>query len=197
MGTLTALGINYPIFNHLDTMPATMYKGGAPLKKPNMDRYPTPFSFALDRKGAGGDGPAIGGATCILISINIHEERPTPRFKGYIVWNRKLCSKLLSLLGQSSLSQNVNQLTKAPNSGFLPTTQDIDRALRKAAAPIQHMRVTLNGAIGLKTHGNESDCWKAPRPFKAIHRVCLRQIIPHQQRNHGRQHRHHPLKQVV
>ncbi|MES9925314.1 MAG: hypothetical protein ABW152_14580 [Candidatus Thiodiazotropha endolucinida] len=75
------------------------------------------------------------------------------RTKGHVIQDRKLFAKLLGLLGQSRLSQNVNQLAKASNSGSLPVTPDTLKALNEAAQAVQHMRAMLIEAMGLKAQG--------------------------------------------
>lgn len=61
----------------------------------------------------------------------------------------------MGLLGQSRISQNINQLAKAANSGSLPVTPDVHKALLEATRAIQHMRALLIEAMGLKAHSDD------------------------------------------
>ncbi|MFI0416519.1 MAG: hypothetical protein ACH255_20540 [Candidatus Thiodiazotropha sp.] len=132
-----------------------MGKGGGLPKSPNTGKYPAPFSLrlneeeraALDRLA--GDQP---WATYIK-SVVFSELRRPIRTKGHVIQDRKLFAKLLGLLGSSRLSQNVNQLAKASNSGSLPVTPDTLKALNEAAQAVQHMRAMLIEAMGLKAQG--------------------------------------------
>lgn len=58
-------------------------------------------------------------------------------------------AKVLAVLGQSRLSNNLNQLARAVNSGSLPVTPDTDKAIREACADVRHMRMELLRALGL------------------------------------------------
>lgn len=59
-------------------------------------------------------------------------------------------SRLLALLGQSRLANNLNQLAKAANQGALPVTLEVEADLRAACAEIFEMRLLLLQALGIK-----------------------------------------------
>ena len=59
-------------------------------------------------------------------------------------------ARVLGALGQSRLSQNVNQIAKAANKGALPVTAELERELFEACAAIQAMRRDLMMALGMK-----------------------------------------------
>jgi hypothetical protein len=63
---------------------------------------------------------------------------------------RKELSKLLGTLGKSRISQNINQLAKAANSGSLPVNHEVVEELNDACSAIRWMRETLIKAMGLK-----------------------------------------------
>ncbi|WP_218187989.1 plasmid mobilization relaxosome protein MobC [Desulfosarcina cetonica] len=63
---------------------------------------------------------------------------------------RKELSKLLGTLGKSRISQNINQLAKAANSGSLPVNHEVAQELNNACDAIRWMRQTLIKAMGLK-----------------------------------------------
>ncbi|MFZ5734732.1 MAG: plasmid mobilization protein [Pseudomonadota bacterium] len=58
--------------------------------------------------------------------------------------------RLLGLLGQSRLANNLNQLAKAANQGSLPVTKEVEDDLRSACAQVFEMRLLLLKALGLK-----------------------------------------------
>lgn len=55
--------------------------------------------------------------------------------------------RVLGQLGNSKLSQNVNQLAKAVNVGALPVTPETESELRQACADIAAMRQELMRAL--------------------------------------------------
>jgi len=61
-----------------------------------------------------------------------------------------LLSQVLSALGSSRLSSNLNQIAKAANIGTLPVTPDLEADLRKACDDVAAMRRDLVVALGLK-----------------------------------------------
>jgi len=74
-----------------------------------------------------------------------------PRRRGpQPIKDRQLLAKLLGLLGKSRISQNINQLAKAANSGSLPLTPDVHKELVEATRAVQNMRAMLIEAMGLK-----------------------------------------------
>lgn len=77
-------------------------------------------------------------------------DSPPPRTRGkFPVKDHKALTKLLALLGQSRIANNVNQLAKAANSGSLPLSPDTERALKEAASDIAEMRRVLLEALNL------------------------------------------------
>lgn len=61
--------------------------------------------------------------------------------------------RLLAELGTARLSNNLNQLAKAANTGSLPVTPDTEKALQKACRDVQWMRDALVTALGLRPGG--------------------------------------------
>jgi hypothetical protein len=66
------------------------------------------------------------------------------------VKDHEALGRLLGELGQARLSNNLNQLAKAVNSGSLPVTPDTEKAIREACAEVHWLRVTLLQALGLQ-----------------------------------------------
>lgn len=61
--------------------------------------------------------------------------------------------RLLGLLGQSRLANNLNQLAKAANLGALPVTAELETDLRQACAEVFEMRCLLLNALGIQIMG--------------------------------------------
>ncbi|MEA3014806.1 MAG: hypothetical protein QOD42_3351 [Sphingomonadales bacterium] len=81
-------------------------------------------------------------------------DSPAPRTRGkFPVKDHLALTKLLALLGQSRIANNVNQLAKAANSGSLPLSPDTERALKEAATDIAEMRRLLLEALNLEPDG--------------------------------------------
>ncbi len=70
--------------------------------------------------------------------------RPSP------VKDAELLGQVLGLLGQSRLSNNLNQLAKAANQGSLPVTAETETELQQASAAILEMRLLLLRALGVE-----------------------------------------------
>jgi hypothetical protein len=60
---------------------------------------------------------------------------------------------VLAALGQSRLSQNINQLAKAANMGTLDCSPETEIELQTACAEIIALRQILIEALGLKSEG--------------------------------------------
>ena len=58
--------------------------------------------------------------------------------------------QVLGLLGQSRLSNNLNQLAKAANLGALPVLKETEDDIRAACADVRDMRLLLLRALGQK-----------------------------------------------
>ena len=59
-------------------------------------------------------------------------------------------AKVLSALGQSRLTSNMNQLAKAANTGRLSLKSETEQELIRACAEIAEMRLALMKALGLR-----------------------------------------------
>lgn len=65
----------------------------------------------------------------------------------------EMLGKVLGALGQSRLSQNMNQLAKQANMGALDVTPDVTTDLCNACEDIRLMREALIFALGLRPRG--------------------------------------------
>jgi hypothetical protein len=78
-------------------------------------------------------------------------DNPPPKLRGkFPVKDHLALSQVLALLGQSRLSNNLNQLAKAANSGSLPFTPETEVAIADAAASVLEMRAILMHALNLE-----------------------------------------------
>ena len=73
-----------------------------------------------------------------------------------------LLGQVLAALGRSRLSQNLNQLAKATNTGTLPLTDEVERELKEACSDVEAMRSALMAALGMNTGGGEAAKSKSP-----------------------------------
>lgn len=64
--------------------------------------------------------------------------------------DRNALAQVLAKLGSSRLSNNVNQLARAANSGSLPVTPETGQALNQACADIAEMKALLMNALGAR-----------------------------------------------
>lgn len=71
--------------------------------------------------------------------------------------DQKLIAQVLAVLGKSRLSQNMNQLAKACNTGTLPLLPEVEQELRQACADIKQMRLMLMQGMGLYIKPDDKD----------------------------------------
>jgi hypothetical protein len=77
-------------------------------------------------------------------------DRPPPRLRGkFPVKDHQALSAALGKLGQSRIASNLNQLTKASNSGSLVLTPELEAELREAIMMVAAIRQLLIEALGL------------------------------------------------
>ncbi len=62
----------------------------------------------------------------------------------------KEIGKVLAMLGQSRISNNLNQIAKAINTGTLIMTPEIQSQLTEACLSVQLIRTTLIKGLGIK-----------------------------------------------
>lgn len=124
-----------------------------------------PFSLRLtpeERKAldALADGQPLGA----YIKDAIFNREVRPRTRGAKpVRDKAALARLLGLLGQSRISQNINQLAKAANTGSLPLNAEVHRALLESCESIKAMRSLLMAALGLQSDaGTGKDSNGAP-----------------------------------
>ena len=64
------------------------------------------------------------------------------------VKDHEALGRVLGSLGASRLSQNLNQLARASNTGALPVSPELEEELRQACADVAAMREALMQALG-------------------------------------------------
>lgn len=89
---------------------------------------------------------------------------PTKRGKAPVK-DHILLGQVLAALGRSRLSQNLNQLAKAANTGNLPLPYDIERDLKQACNDINVMRWLLMRALGMHTEDDTNRRESASQNF--------------------------------
>lgn len=62
--------------------------------------------------------------------------------------DREALGKVLGALGQSRISQNLNQIAKAANIGALPLTPDLIEELHETCAELKSLRQDIMAALG-------------------------------------------------
>ncbi len=62
--------------------------------------------------------------------------------------DQEVLGRLLGSLGQSRLSQNLNQLARASHTGALPVSPKVEDKLRQACTDVKAMREELMRALG-------------------------------------------------
>lgn len=63
--------------------------------------------------------------------------------------------RVLGELGKSRLSQNLNQLARATNTGALPVSPELEAELRQACEDVKALREELLRALGSISDGGE------------------------------------------
>jgi hypothetical protein len=123
---------------------------GSPERHKRKDTLP-PFSLRLSfeersrLEKEAGDLP-LG----TYIRDKLFEGAPTKRrLRKQPVKDHAALGRVLGELGQGRLSNNLNQLARAVNSGSLPVTPETEKDIRNACAEIAWMRQVLMQALGL------------------------------------------------
>ena len=71
------------------------------------------------------------------------------------VKDEEALGRVLAELGNSRLSQNLNQLARAVNTGSLPVSPEVEADLRDACRAVAEMREALLKALGSRPSGGE------------------------------------------
>lgn len=121
-------------------------------KKPIKD-YPKPISVRFNEKERDELERKAGDLTlsAYIRSRCVGDVAPAHRTRGKRpVHDHEALGRVLGTLGQSQLSNNMNQLAKAAHNGTLEIQEETEEALLKAAYDIAYIRMTLIKALGLQ-----------------------------------------------
>ncbi len=119
--------------------------------------YPPPFSLRLTYEERARLDAERGSKTlAAYIREHLFGVDAAPRKKrgNSPVQDKEALGRMAGALGQSRLSQNMNQLAKAVNSGSLPVTPETEAEIKEACREISAMRAELLAALG-KVPGSE------------------------------------------
>jgi hypothetical protein len=128
------------------------------LAKDQRPKYPPPFSlrFTFDERAK---LDMLRGSMPLgrYIREQLLGDDAAPRKKRgrYPVKDQEALGRVLGALGASRLSQNLNQLARASNSGSLPVSHEVEEELRQACADVKAMREELLRALGGLSDGGE------------------------------------------
>ena len=121
-------------------------------------RYAIPYSFRMSAEEYQRLCEAAGSRTISdyirrqLLGNNVAPRAPRRR----PVEGDEILSIVLSELGRSRLSSNLNQLAKAVHSGSLPVSPETEKAILEACAEIKAMSNNLTKALGVGIGGMDS-----------------------------------------
>lgn len=109
-----------------------------------------PFSLRLSAEEKARLKVAAGNmALAAYIKARLFEDLPAvPRQRAPTHFDKALLGQLLSALGRSRLSSNLNQIAHAAHIGTLPVDDDLSATLKAACADISTMRSALLNALG-------------------------------------------------
>ena len=113
--------------------------------------YPPPFSLRLTYEERARLDAERGSKTlAAYIRERLFGVDAAPRKKrgNSPVQDKEALGRIAGALGQSRLSQNMNQLAKAVNSGSLPVTPETEAELKEACREVSEMRAELLAALG-------------------------------------------------
>ena len=119
------------------------------------DQLSPPFSIRLNwQQREELEKLTKGGSWGTYIKEAIFSDMKKPPANSRVIkeMDHKILGKLLGALGKSRISNNINQLARAANSGSLQVNEETVKALHDACRAIQWMKITLIEGMGLKAH---------------------------------------------
>lgn len=130
------------------------WQKAAALKKPPNTR---PFSIRLTESERAlllqraGQLPLGAYIRNLILTGGVQAQRQ--RWKNPVKDHDAL-GRVLALLGQSRIANNLNQLAKAVNIGALPVSQEVEADLTDASLAVKSMRRDLLHALGMSDAGS-------------------------------------------
>lgn len=137
---------------------STLDKNFNKLAKDKRPKYPPPFSLRLSFEERSKLDMLRGSMPLgRYIREQVLGDDAAPRKKRgrYPVKDHEALGRVLGALGSSRLSQNLNQLARASNTGSLPITPETEEELRQACADVKAIRDELLRALGGLSDGGE------------------------------------------
>jgi hypothetical protein len=126
--------------------------------KPKKKKREAPFSlrFSFEQMAllqAAANGVPLGA----YIKAKLFDEplEKVRRRNTNPVKDHEALGRVLGELGKSRLSQNLNQLARATNTGALPVSPELEAELRQACEDVKALREELLRALGSLSDGGE------------------------------------------
>ncbi len=114
-------------------------------------KRPSPLSIRItEQQRAELREAAAGGSVNAYVIRKLFGESAADSRKAGRVPNidQQSVARIMAALGQSRLSQNMNQIARGANSGALPISPELQQELAEACAAIRAMRTDLLTALG-------------------------------------------------
>lgn len=121
--------------------------------------FPVPFSLRLSfEERAQLESEAAGKPVGAYIRQRLFRDKETPRkARGkHPVKDHAALGRVLGALGKSRISNNLNQLARAVNTGSLPVSPETEADIRQACEDVRAMRHDLLVALGARSAGSGS-----------------------------------------
>ena len=138
-------------------------RGGNPRGKPPSGEYPPPYSLRFTFEERQRLDRAAGA---MPLSAYIRErlfEHPSPRRRYRRPdEDRAVLRLMLEELSRTRVANNLNQLSRACNSGKLPVSEETEQALQQACADIRMLRQAVLQEMGYKKTQKQKKQEKKP-----------------------------------
>lgn len=126
------------------------------MQESDSKKRPAPFSLRLtfeERSKLDKDAAGMSLAAYIRMRLFADDAAPRKVRNKFPVKDHKMLSNCLAILGQSRISNNLNQMTKLANMGALPVSEETEAELMKACKHIAEIRQCIFEALGLQDGG--------------------------------------------
>jgi len=137
-----------------------LFQHEAIVKKPGLKKLKSstaPFSMRLtaeEREYLDANCGGLSWAAYIRECVFGEKAKPRRRLRKPKIDEQQIAG-VLSQLGQSRLSSNLNQISRSANMGTIDVSQDVEQQLEDACGAILAMREALIIALGLKPERKE------------------------------------------
>ncbi|KPQ14486.1 MAG: Bacterial mobilization protein (MobC) [Rhodobacteraceae bacterium HLUCCO18] len=137
---------------------STLHNQFNALASQKVGKYPPPFSLRLTFEERARLDVLRGNMPLgqyIREQLLGDDAAPRKRRVRTPVKDEEALGRVLAELGNSRLSQNLNQLARAVNTGSLPVSPEVEADLRDACRAVAEMREALLKALGSRPSGGE------------------------------------------